>query len=137
MIDERAAERFGRRRQAARRSEVGLARARIAARMVVREENSRAAVLDRLDDDAAQRQRDAVLVALVTREMEAPRVAVEMDDQHAFMRRVQLGKAAREELARSGEPVELQREFGTLMAHLPDVSNATLPNDTNRVGIGA
>ena len=57
------------------------------------------------------------LVALMARQMEAARLIVDMRDPQAFAARIGVGEAAREEGPGCGQPVELQREFGTLIPH--------------------
>ena len=62
----------------ARRAKIGVARAWVAARMIVREQDCRAAVLRRVDYDVAQRQADGGNIADVTREVEAAALGVDV-----------------------------------------------------------
>src|SRR5205085_7194366 len=108
---------FGGRGQSPRRPAVGLARPRIAARVIVREHDPGAAMLRRVGDDVAQRKRGAALIAVVAREVQAAGMLVDMGDPQEFAPGVAIGNAAGEESAGSGEPVEFEWKFGTLIPH--------------------
>ena len=65
MIEQAATQRLGDGREALRRTEVRIARPRVAARMIVREENGRAPLVRGIDDDLTEREIDAASVAKV------------------------------------------------------------------------
>ena len=85
--------------------------------MIVRQHDATATVLGGVKDDVADREGGTGLVAPVARDVEAPRPIVDMRNPQALALRVFFGKATGEEVARRGETVELQREFGTLIPH--------------------
>lgn len=62
MVEHGAIQRFGRRRQAARRAAIGLARAGIAARMIVGKDDPGAAMLRRVDDEVSKLETRAGLL---------------------------------------------------------------------------
>ena len=120
MVQHGAVERLGSVSQATRRTEVAVARARIAARMIVREDDPRAAVRGSVDDDLPNRKFAAALVTLVRGDVEAPGLVVDMSDPQMLRTRVLFREATSEEFARSSKAVELQRKIGTLVP--PDIS---------------
>jgi hypothetical protein len=63
-------------------------------------------VLRRVHDDAAKREIHAGRVPVVLRDVEAAQLWVQVGDPKASPRRVNLGKAAREEGAGGGKPVD-------------------------------
>ena len=105
--------------------------------MVVREDDAGAVVLRCIDDDRPQREVHPALVAFVAADVEAARLIVDMRDPKALARKVEFGKAASEELPRGGKAIELQRVFGTLVAHGLVLAERGAPFDLNRVGSGA
>jgi hypothetical protein len=115
MIEQCAIERLGRRRQPPRRPAIGIARGRIAGRMIVREDDPGAAMLGGVGDNVAQRETGSGLVAFVAREMQAPGLLVDMRDPQELTPRVAIGDAAGKEGSGRGQPVELERKFGTLI----------------------
>jgi hypothetical protein len=117
VVDERAVERLGRAGQPDRRALVRLAGRRIAAWVVMRKDEAGAAVERRIGDDRVEREIRAGRTAVMVREPKAVRMAIEVCDRQAFASGIGLGKAAGKECAGDGETVELQRKFGTLMAH--------------------
>ena len=117
MIEDRAIQGLYRGGEAAGRSAVGIAWARIAARVVVGEHDPGAAVLGRVGNDFAQREAGAAQVAVVASEVEAPRLFVHMGDPQTLAARVGVFETAGEEGLGRGETVEFQREFGTLIPH--------------------
>ena len=84
MVEDRAVERFRGGGQPASRPAIGGARPRIAAWMVVGEDQAGAAVDRRVGDDRAQRELGAAGIALVAGEVEAARLIVDMRDPQAF-----------------------------------------------------
>jgi hypothetical protein len=137
MIEQPAVESVDGGREAACRSKVGLARPRIAARMVVREKDGRTSVPGRVDDDIAQRKVDSARIAGVSRKVKAASLLVEMRDPQSLVRGRLFGEAAGKEFSSGKQAVELQRGFGTLMAHCEHLAEEAGPNDANWVGFGA
>src|SRR5437868_12457020 len=117
MVQYRAIERFGRSGEAAGGAAVGLARARIAAWMIVREHDPRTAVLRSVGDDRPQGKRRARLVARIALHVHAPRVIIDMSHPQALAHGIRVRHAAGKEFPGCHEAVELQREFGTLIPH--------------------
>ena len=117
MVENRAVERVRRRRQAPGGSLVAVARPRIAARVVMGEDEPLAAVLTDVDYDVAQREVGAGLVARISSEVDAAGLTVDMRHPQGLAARVGLREAAREEGSGRGKPVEFEREFGTLIPH--------------------
>ncbi len=117
VIENGAVERFGCRRQAASDPAVGIAWCGIAARVVVRQDNAGAAMMDGIGDDLAQGKVGAGFVAIVAGQMEAPGLIVDMGDPQAFAEGIAIRHAAGEEGPRGGEAVKFQRGFGTLIPH--------------------
>jgi hypothetical protein len=76
-----------------------------------------AAVRGGIEDDLADRYVGPGLVALVAGDVKAARMIVDMCDPQAFPARVSFGQAAPKEFAGGGKAVELERKFGTLIAH--------------------
>ena len=136
MVDDRAVERLGGASEAAGGPAVAVAGGRIAARMIVGEDDPGAAVERGVGDDPAEREIGAALVAGMTRDVETVRGIIEMGDPQAFERRIGIGHAAGEEGSGGGEAVELQREFGTLISHGEGVPEAGDGNDLNRIPFG-
>jgi hypothetical protein len=137
MIEDGAVERFGCSRQATRRAAVALARAWIAARVVVREHNPRAAMHGRVSNDLADWEGGAALVSGMARHVQAARIIVDMGNPERFPPRVLFRKAAGEELPRGGDAVELQREFGTLIPHASALWRNAFGRELHRVRNGA
>jgi hypothetical protein len=137
MIENPAIERFCSRREPPRRPQVRFARARVAARVVVSEQDAGASVPCRVDDDGAQREVDAADMTVVPRDVQAASFIVDMRDPQAFAAGILVDEAARKEFAHRGEAIELQREFGTLIPHGRFVAWNGVLNDANRLGFGA
>ena len=83
----------------------------------MREHDPGAAMLGGVGDDVAQRETEPGLIAFVAREMQAPRLLVDMRDPQEFAPWVAIGDAAGEKGPGRGKPVELKRKFGTLIPH--------------------
>ena len=126
--------RFGGERQPARRAAVGIARTRVAARMVMGEHDPGAAMLGGVGDDRPQWKIRPRIVARMARQMDAARPLVGVRDPQVLAARIAVGQAAREEGPGRGEPVELQRRFGTLIPHGVSLASARSNADCNRVG---
>ena len=136
VIDDGAVERLRGAGQAAGGSAVAVAGGRIAAGVIVGEDDPGAAVERGVGDDPAEREIGAALVAGMARDVEAVRGIIEMGDPQAFERRIGIGHAAGEEGPGGRKAVELQREFGTLISHCEGVSEAEDGNDLNRIPFG-
>ena len=137
MVEQLAAERVRGRRKAARRLEIGLARLRVAARVIVSHQDCRAAMLRGVDDDRPQGKIDAARVPLVARQMNAASLVVEVRDPQGLERGIGFCQAGLEELTRAGDAIQDDRDFGTLIPHASKLREAHLPNDRNRVRSGA
>ena len=117
MIEHRAVERLSGGREAAGRTEIAVARSWVAARMVVGKHDRGATVRGSIEDDLADRNVGSGLVALVAGDVKAARMIVDMRNPQTFPARVSFSEAAPEEFAGGGKTVELERKFGTLVAH--------------------
>jgi hypothetical protein len=133
MIQDSATERFRCGRQPARCPAIIGAGRRIATRVIVSEDKSGAAVNRRVGDDRAQGKRRAALIASVAGDVEAARLVVDMRDPQALATRIGVGEAPGEEAARRFQPVEFQRQFGTLNSHGRRVGGAGAASYLNRV----
>lgn len=136
MVEQAAVERLGGDREPSGSAKIRAARARIAARVVVREEDGGAPVLRRVDDDLAKWKSDPARIAQVVREVQAPRFVVEVGDPEALLLRPLFGKAIGEEAARRGDAGELERDFGTLMTHAGLLLEGGGANDRKRIAFG-
>ena len=81
------------------------------------ENDSGTAELGGIGDDRAKRKIGAGFIALMTSQMEASRLIIDMRDPQALQVRSCLTEAAAEERLGSCKPIELQRVFGTLIPH--------------------
>jgi hypothetical protein len=136
MIEQPAVERFGRAREPPRRADVGIARTGISARVVMGEEDGRASVHRRVDDNIAKWKLDSARVAQVVGEMEAAAPGVEMCDPKTFLRGMLFFETASEEGSGGGEAVECHWDDGMLMTHPALLRNAIPCRDANLVGSG-
>ena len=116
-----------------RREAVGAAWAWISAGMRVAKHQSRASAANHVCDDRPDRQRDLSVVAFVTREMDAVQLPVDMGNEQALSSRIGLRQATDEEVAGCSEAAELERPFGTLIAHLSQLCGVGAVFDSNRV----
>ena len=119
MVEHRTVERFSGRDETPGRPEVAFARPRIAAGMIVSKDEARASMSGGVGDDLSQREIRAVLVTLMARHMKTAGLLVDMRNPQILAGRIGIGHAPGEELAGRRKPVELQREFGTLIPHAP------------------
>ena len=83
-----------------------------------------AAVKRGIGDDRADRELGAGRAAVMVRDVEAARLAVEMRHPQAFARRVGVGETACEEAPGGVEPIQFQRWFGTLISHGEGITGA-------------
>jgi hypothetical protein len=117
MVNDGAVERLCRRGQPARSPAIAVARPGIAARVIMGKDYACAAMCGCIGNDLPQRKAGARLVPFVAGHMEATSLVIDVSDPQALAARIEFGEAAREELASGGDPIELQREFGTLIPH--------------------
>src|SRR4051794_2149563 len=96
---------------------IGVARAGVAARMVVREQYSGAAVLGGIDDNGLQREGCTRFLSWIPRNKDATRLVIDMGDPQILAHGVGVGHAAGKEFPGRRQTIELQREFGTLIPH--------------------
>ena len=85
------------------------ARCRVAARVIVRKDHARAAVDRCIGNDLAQRQFGPAIIAIMPREVDAPRLIIDMGDPQMFLGWIGLGEAIGEESPGRFEAVESQR----------------------------
>ena len=81
------------------------------------EDDTRAAMLGGVDDDLAEREARAGLVAFVAGDVEATRLVVEVSDPQRLPPGIGLGEASGKEVARGRQAIDLERGFGTLKSH--------------------
>jgi hypothetical protein len=105
--------------------------------MVVGEHNPRAAVLSGIRDDRAKRECGPSVITLMARNMEATRLVIDMRYPEVLPQRVRIGDTAGEESLRRGKAVELEWEFGTLIAHGRNLWDAGASAHFNRLRNGA
>jgi len=122
--------------EAAGRPEVAVARPGVAARMVMREQDSGAAVDGGIGDDRAKREDGAVVVAFVAGQVNAAGFVVDVRHPQTLTRWIRIGHAACEEGTGSGKAVELQRRFGTLIAHGRNLWDGAVSAHLNRLQNG-
>src|SRR4051794_38817337 len=112
MVEHGAVERLGGGRKTARRAAVAVAGASIAARMIVGDDDSRAAMRCGIGNDLADGEVGAGLVAVVRGNVETMRRIVDVSDPQALAPWILFRETAGEEIAGGSEAIELQREFG-------------------------
>ena len=117
MVKNPAVERLDSSRKMSCGSAVGVAGARIAARMIVREDYSGAAVQRCIGDDDPQRKCCSGFVAEMPGEMDTARVAVDMRNPKYLAGRICIFQAVGEEIFGGHKPVKLRRRCGTLISH--------------------
>lgn len=118
MVDDGAIQRFRRHRQTLGRAAVAVAGQGIAAGVIVGEDDPRTVVLESVREDGVNRKRGPGFIAVVTADVEAASLLVDMGNPQAFAGRIAPGEAAFEEASGGSESVEFQCMFGTLI-HLP------------------
>ena len=97
MIEQRAVDGFHGDREAARRAKIGIARPGITAWMIMRENDPRAAMRQRVGDDDLHGEVGAMLVARMPRHVDAARLVIGMCDPQLFNARIAVGEATGEE----------------------------------------
>lgn len=135
MIEDGAVERFGGGGKAAGDGLVAVARPRIAAGVVMRQDEAHAAVAHGIGDDRPQRKVRAAFVPRMVGQMDAARFGIEVRDEQMFASGRQIVEASREEGAGGGEAVELERKFGTLMKHGREAMSGAIerPREPHRI----
>ena len=86
--------------------------------MVVGEQDPRAAVERRVRYNRSDGKGRVACTALMPGQVQALTLSVQVRDPQALSSRVGLGEATREEVAGGCRSVQLERLFGTLIAHL-------------------
>lgn len=112
------------------------ARPRIAAWMIVGQDEAGTAMPCGIDDDLAQGEDSAGFVARMPAEVQAARLVVYVRDPEAFASALGIGDASRKEVTRGRQAVELEREFGTLISHANSLVRHASRHDRNPVGVG-
>ena len=136
MVKHGTIERLRRRGETTGGAPISLARASVATGMIMRKDDAGTAVLCRIKHDVAQGEVCESCVAVVPANVQATCLLVDMRDPQAFAGRVRIGNAAREKGAGGDKAVELERRFGTLIAHAATLPAAALADDRNRVEPG-
>jgi len=117
VVQHSAVEGIGCRSEPAGRAAVAIARARVAARVIVRKHDPGTTVRDCIGDDLPQWKRRAAFIPVVPRQVQAIRFFINVRHPELLAVGISFGKAAGEERARGCKPVKLQRRFGTLISH--------------------
>lgn len=99
--------------------------------MRVPQDDSGAAAARRICEDQANGKGNLSLIAIVAREVDAIEPIVEVRHEQAFPSRIGFREAAGEEIAGCCEPVELERPFGTLIAHAGELCGGPPRRDSN------
>ena len=133
MVEDRHVHRLAHEGQAPRDPFVSRARGRIAAGVIVGENDAAAAVAGGIADDLADREVGAVDLAVVAGQMDAARIIVDMRDPEMLLVRIDLRQAAGEEAAGGVETVQAQRGFGTLMEHAANLCEGARFSDLKLV----
>ena len=84
----------------------------------MREDDAGTPMFRSIRHDRSQRKRGAALVPRVAGHMNAASLIVDMGDPQILASWVTVSEAAGEKLAGGAEPVQFQREFGTLIPHI-------------------
>ena len=92
--------------------------------MIVGQHHARAAMKGRVGDDRPDGKLSARRPAVMVRDVEAARLAVEVRHPQAFARRVGVGETACKEAPGRVEPIQFQRWFGTLISHGQGITRA-------------
>lgn len=96
---------------------VAVAGSRIAAWVIVGEDETFAAVLADVDDDVAQREVRSTFLARISGKVDTAGLTVDMRHPQGFAAFIGLREAAGEEGSGRGKPIQFEREFGTLIPH--------------------
>ena len=134
MVEDRAVDRFGSGGEAARCTKIAVAGAGIAARMVMGEDDPGTAESRGVGDYSSERKGRAHLVAIMPGNVNAAGLVIDMGNPQILHRRVRIGNAPGKIRSGRGEAVELERGFGTLIAHasLAMAAARYLPHEPGR-----
>lgn len=88
-----------------------------------------------VDDDRAQWEICARLIASVAAQVNAEELAVEVRNPQAFTGWIGIREAAGEEASDRYRTIQFQREFGTLISHSGSLSAAVAASHLNRVHV--
>ena len=136
MIEDRAIQPVGNAGQAPGRQAVGSARPGIAAWVRVAENDTRASAASSIGDDCVDGQGGLRLIAVMAAEVDAVQLLIDMGDEQALSSWIGFSEAAGEEIAGCCESVELERPFGTLMAHAYSLGRRPSSDDLNHIQNG-
>ena len=136
MVEQREVDRFSSKRQAAGQLAIRGARRRVAAGVIVGEDQARTAMRGGIIDDIAQRQAGTTDIAVMVRQMDAPRLIIDMRDPQMLFVRVGLGQAIGEEALGRIKASKSQRGFGTLIEHADCIRARVAGSDANRIRCG-
>ncbi|MEO7813981.1 MAG: hypothetical protein ABIR87_00885 [Sphingomicrobium sp.] len=136
MVEHREVDCLGSKRKPPRQKAVVGAWRRVPARMIMRQDHPNAPMGCGIGNHVAQGQVRAANVSVMPRQVDAPRLIVDMGDPQMFLVRTSLGEAAREESMGGLEAIEEQRGFGTLMKHGHCLVQADPASDANRIRCG-
>jgi len=117
MVDYDAADAVGCTCQAPSSGQVGVTWTGIAARVVVGQKNAGGLVKRSVRNDRAEWERATGLIAIMSGQVNAIPVGVDVRHPQALSSGIGLGEAAHEERARRFQPVQLERPRDTLIAH--------------------
>ena len=117
MIEDRAVQPVGNAGQAPGRQAIRSAWPRVSTWMRVAENDTRASAARGVGDDRVDGKGGLGLIAVMAAEVDAVQLLIDMGDEQALSSRIGFSEAAGEEIAGRCESVELERPFGTLMAH--------------------
>jgi len=133
MIEDRAVETIGRTGEAARRETIGPAWTRIAAGVGMPEDDTGASAACRVRNDCSNGQGRVRPVPFVMGQVNAVQPVVDMGHEQALSSGIGLSEAPCEEVAGCRETIELERRFGTLIAHASQLCSGASIGDSNRV----
>ena len=111
-----------------------MARARVGAWVIVRKHDPCGPVPYGVRNDGADGEGRVAGGALMVCEVQALPPIVQMRHPQALASRVGLGQATRKERAGGFRSIQLERLFGTLIAHPIQLCRRQLRHDSNRVG---
>ena len=101
--------------------------------MRVSKDDPGAAASRRIRDDRVNGDGCLLRISIVASQVNAVQPVVDMGHEQALSSRIGLREAAGEEIAGRCESVELERPFGTLIAHAFQLVRRAPPYDSNRL----
>jgi hypothetical protein len=117
MIENDQVERLGRARQFSGCATVSIARSRLAARVIVSENQSRASATRRIDDDFPDRHAYGVWLSIITFDMHAARGIIDVGHPQPFAGIAVAQEARRKEAASGFMSIQYRGKFSTLEPH--------------------